>query len=149
MELRNGEFDMATKRIFGQSLHVDSVSAAYIYPLIANGETSTPADTTATPESEMWTITADTLRLTARDGLYAQRGVKPIAGFDPSYIAVTDVNIEVDSFYNKGTSIRVPLKELSGYERSGLQLHADGLFEMDSKKCRLQISQSRLCALHY
>uniref|UniRef100_UPI00262EB021 hypothetical protein n=1 Tax=uncultured Duncaniella sp. TaxID=2768039 RepID=UPI00262EB021 len=70
MELRNGEFDMATKRIFGQSLHVDSVSAAYIYPLIANGETSTPADTTATPESEMWTITADTLRLTARDGLY-------------------------------------------------------------------------------
>lgn len=134
MELRNGEFDMATKRIFGQSLHVDSVSAAYIYPLIANGETSTPADTTVTPESEMWTITADTLRLTARDGLYAQRGVKPIAGFDPSYIAVTDVNIEVDSFYNKGTSIRVPLKELSGYERSGLQLHADGLFEMDSKK---------------
>ena len=131
MELRNGHFDMATKRIYGQSLHVDSVSAAYIYPLVTE-TVPVAADTVVTPESEMWTITADTLRLTAREGLYAQKDVKPLPGFDPSYIAVSNVSIEVDSFYNKGTSIRVPLKELSGLERSGLQLHADGLFEMDS-----------------
>lgn len=132
MELRNGQFDMANKRILGQSLHVDSVSAAYIYPLLTEVKPAA-ADTVVTPDSEMWTITADTLRLTAREGLYAQKDVKPLPGFDPSYIAVSKVSIEIDSFYNKGTSIRVPLKELAGFERSGLQLHADGLFEMDSK----------------
>ncbi len=130
MELRDGHVDMATKRIFGQSLHVDSVTAAYIYPLVTTEQVA--SDTVAaTPEAEMWTITADTLCLTARNGLYAQRGVKPLAGFDPLYIEVSDVNIEVDSFYNKGTSITVPLKKLTARERSGLQLRADGVFEMD------------------
>ena len=32
MELCNGHVDMSTKRIFGRSLKVDSVSATYIYP---------------------------------------------------------------------------------------------------------------------
>lgn len=132
MELRDGHFDMGTKQIFGRSLRIDSVAAAYLYPLVTT--TAATADTVVTPESEMWTITADTLSLTARRGLYAQSGVKPIPGFDPAYIEVSDVSIEIDSFYNKGTSIRVPLKNFSAYERSGLSLHADGLFEMDSKK---------------
>ncbi|MDE5672041.1 MAG: hypothetical protein K2I02_01640, partial [Duncaniella sp.] len=122
MELRNGQFDMATKRIYGRSLQVDSVTAAYIYPLLDNGaSTATDTDSvTATADTDLWTITADSLRLTARKGLYAQKGVSPIKGFDPSYIEVSDVNIEVDSFFNKGTAIRVPLKNLSANERCGL-----------------------------
>ncbi|MDE5916234.1 MAG: hypothetical protein K2G71_06640, partial [Duncaniella sp.] len=104
--------------------------------LLDNGaSTATDTDSvTATADTDLWTITADSLRLTARKGLYAQKGVSPIKGFDPSYIEVSDVNIEVDSFFNKGTAIRVPLKNLSANERCGLMLHADGLFEMDSKK---------------
>lgn len=135
MELRDGHVDMATKRIHGRSLKVDSVTASYIYPLVSEATPTAAADSVApTPESEMWTITADTLRLTAREGLYAQKGVKPARGFDPAYIQVSKVNIEVDSFYNKGTSITVPLKTLEGYERSGLRLYAEGLFEMDPTK---------------
>ena len=132
MELSDGHFDMATKKIFGRSLHVDSVAATYLYPLVS--ESTSTTDTVVTPESGLWTITADTLSLTAKNGLYAQTGVKPIAGFDPSYIEVSDVKIEVDSFYNKGVSIRVPIKNFSVSERSGLSLHADGLFEMDADK---------------
>lgn len=130
MQLADGLVDMRTKRISGRSLTVDSVSAAYIYPLVTESAPTTADSVVPTPESEMWTITADTLRLTARDGLYAQRGVKPLRGFDPSYIQVSDVSIEVDSFYNKGTSIRVPLRHISANERSGLQLFAQGTFEM-------------------
>lgn len=135
MELRDGHFDMATKKIYGRSLQVDSVTAAYIYPLVGNGtSTDTSTDSVTAVESDLWTITADSLRLTARSGLYAQKGVRPAKGFDPSYIEVRNVNIEVDSFFNKGTAIRVPLKNLSANERCGLMFHADGLFEMDSKK---------------
>lgn len=134
MELCDGHVRMADKRIFGRSLKVDSVSATYLYPLISEKSTAAADTVSPTPVSDMWTITADTLKLTAREGLYAQRGVKPLKGLDPGYIQVRDVNIEVDSFYNKGTSITVPLKKLSAVERCGLQLYAEGVFEMDSSR---------------
>ncbi len=130
-ELNQATVDMGTKRIFGRSLHIDSVAAAYIYPKVDPDAATAPTDTTVTPDSEMWTITADTLRLTGREALYAERGASPLPGFDPAYIAATDIVIEVDSFYNRGTSIRVPLRTLSATERCGLPLRADGLFTMD------------------
>ncbi len=125
--------DMRNKKIFGRSLHIDSVAATYIYPAVENSAPADSADTAPTPDSEMWTITADTLRLTGREALYARRGVTPVAGFDPSYIVATDIAIEVDSFYNRGTSIRVPLRKFIATERCGLPLRADGLFTMDGK----------------
>ena len=125
--------DMRSKKIFGRSLHIDSVAATYIYPAVTSTATTEAADTTVTPDSEMWTITADTLRLTGRQALYAQRGVTPAPGFDPSYIAASDIVIEIDSFYNRGTSIRVPLRTFTATERCGLPLRADGLFTMDGK----------------
>ncbi len=132
--LRDATVDMANKRIFGQSLRIDSMGATYLYPAPDSTAVAARTDTVAaTDDSEMWTITADTLRLTARDGLYAQRGVRPLPGFDPAYIGVSGVTIEVDSFYNRGTSIRVPLRRLDATERCGLPLHADGLFVMDDK----------------
>lgn len=135
MELCDGHVDMSTKRIFGRSLKVDSVSATYIYPAVMAAQEESSTDSVA-PESdsEMWTITADSLKLTARRGVYAQKGVIPAAGFDPSYIEVRNVNIEVDSFYNKGTNIIVPLKRLDATERCGLYIHADGTFSMDNDK---------------
>ncbi len=133
MRLCDGHVDMSSKKIFGRSLKVDSVSAAYIYPLITETSATASDSVVETPSSELWTITADTLKLTARKGLYAQKGVTPLKGFDPAYIEVSDVDIEVDSFYNKGTDIIVPLKRLDATERCGLALHADGLFSMDSE----------------
>lgn len=125
--------DMRNKKIFGRSLHIDSVAATYLYPAPDTNATTATSDTTVTPDSEMWTITADTLRLTGREALYAQRGITPAAGFDPSYIAASDIVIEVDSFYNRGTSIRVPVRTFTAIERCGLPLRADGLFTMDGK----------------
>jgi len=136
--LCDGNVDMSTKKIFGRSLKIDSVSATYLYPATTVNATASDetADTIATPSSETWTITADTLHLTAKDALYAESGHKPIAGFDPSYIMVNDVVIDVDSFYNRGTSITVPIKRISAIERCGIQLHADGTFRMDEKSMK-------------
>lgn len=125
--------DMGNRKIYGRSLHIDSVAASYIYPPTDATTTTVTSDTTVTPDSEMWTITADTLRLTGREAVYAQRGAIPMAGFDPSYIAASDIVIEIDSFYNRGTTIRVPLHTFTATERCGVPLRADGLFTMDGR----------------
>ncbi len=136
--LRSAIVDMAHHKISGRSLSIDSVSAAYIYPAIP---VSASADTTSaetSTSSEMWTINADSLRLTGRQALYAAKGAVPAPGLDMSYIMCSDISIEIDSFYNRGTSIKVPLKNLRLNERCGLSLHADGLFTMDEAGMKAQ-----------
>ncbi len=139
-QLRNGEIDLTGRKIHARSLAIDSVSATYLTPseawLKANPPVAAAADTVVTPQSEMWTITADSLRLTGRRAVYATKGVRPLPGLDMSYLSVSDIDIEIDSFYNRGTSIRVPLRRLAATERCGLTLEATGTFEMDSAAMR-------------
>ncbi|WP_435575675.1 hypothetical protein, partial [Duncaniella muris] len=103
MSLSDASVDMARKTILGRSLKIDSVSATYIYPLLESTASISGSEEEEEDEttSELWTISADTIRLTAKRGLYAQRGAKPASGFTPSYIDVSDITIEIDSFYNK------------------------------------------------
>lgn len=140
-KLIDGSVDMSVNKIYAQMLSVDSISATYLTPsaeFLAHykpRETS-KADTTAT--SAPWTITADSLRLTAKNALYAMRGAAPLPGLDVNYLQVKDVSIAVDSFYNKATEIRVPLRELSATERCGVQINAHGTFAMDSAAMRAE-----------
>ena len=125
---------MGMKKIYGRSLKVDSVAASYIYPEIAETQNNTVVEKAGadnSSDSEMWTISADTITLTAQRGLYAQKGALPVSGFSPEYINVAGVAIEVDSFFNQGTSIHVPLKKFKIDDFCGLQILADGTFSMD------------------
>ncbi|MDE6377820.1 MAG: hypothetical protein K2K72_03645, partial [Duncaniella sp.] len=135
--LRDATIDMGRYLIHGRSLSIDSVSAAYIYPAVSDTVAPTATAAESTPSATPWTITADSLRLTAREGLYAQRGAIPAPGFDPAYIAVNSVEIAIDSFYNRGADIRVPVRRIAATERCGLPLRADGLFSMDSTAMNL------------
>lgn len=130
--LADALIDMGSKKISGKSLKVDSVMAAYIYPASIPYEKLPQKKEEITLDSEEWTITADTLMLNAKRGLYAEKGRRPAAGFDPSYIDVSDVEIVVNTFFNKGQNISVPLTKLSAHERCGLQLYAEGTFSMNS-----------------
>ena len=133
--LKSGHLDTGRRLIEIGELSVDSVSAAYLTPDAAYISKHPVAQTDSTEnsaDSEPWTITARKLSLTARDGLYATRGAIPTKGFDPAYIAVRNVVVEVDSFYNRGTSIRVPLRHLAAEERCGIPMMASGTFSMDS-----------------
>ena len=132
--LADAEIDMGKHRIHGKSLALDSVSAAYIYPEAApEAADASVADTMAvTTDSQPWTITADRLSLTGRRALYALKGASPLPGLDMNYIEVADITIEIDSFYNRGAEITVPLRKLVATERCGLSLLASGTFAMDT-----------------
>ncbi|MDE6416290.1 MAG: translocation/assembly module TamB domain-containing protein, partial [Duncaniella sp.] len=136
--LTDAVIDMGAHRIHGKSLAIDSVSAAYIYPApSADASAVTPVDTvTVETASEPWTITADRLSLTGRRAVYALKDARPLPGLDMNYIDVSDITIEIDSFYNRGSAITVPLRRLSATERCGLGLIASGTFEMDSAAMR-------------
>ncbi len=132
--LRDGTVDMRRHDINANELDVRDVTARYIYPAVIPDSLPTAYDPNPTVP---WTVRGDKLSLTAKEALYAVNGVKPLPGLDFNYLQANDITIKVDSFYNKLIEVRVPVRELSGRERSGLQLDASGLFDMDSTMMRV------------
>lgn len=137
--LLDARLDMAAHTIDAGRLQVDSISATYLLPsadflsTYPQRSDSTAIDSTATASaSTPWSIKADEIRITGRSATYAVRGATPTAGFDMNYIQASDIDISIDSFYNCGTSLRVPLHKFAATERCGIRLKAAGVFEMDS-----------------
>lgn len=132
--LRNGEVAMATRSIRAQSLAVDTLAAAYIYPPADSAVTAqpSPAAEAVPADSALWTVRADSVRLDGGHALYALVGADPQPGLDMNYLQADGVSILVTDFYNRGTAITVPLQRLHAVERSGIRLDAAGTFLMDS-----------------
>lgn len=129
--LAGAAIDMARHDISAKSLAIDSASAAYITPTEPFG--SSPAETTDTQSvSEPWNIHVDRIRLSANDALYGRRGATPQEGFSPDWISASGIVVEIDSLFNRGAEISVPLKRLSAANACGLSLLADGKFAMAS-----------------
>ncbi|MCM1518712.1 MAG: translocation/assembly module TamB domain-containing protein [Pseudoflavonifractor sp.] len=133
--LTDGLVDMPAHHIHAASLAVDSVTATYLTPsasyLAAHPEPATTATDTVS-SGQLWTVEADHVRLTNAAGLYAMAGARPLPGLDMNYIQAGGINIEVDSFFNRGPEITIPLKRLTATERCGVKLTASGTFSMDS-----------------
>ncbi len=76
-------------------------------------------------DDKPWKVKAGKVRLTNSKGRYAQTGKKPGKpgrALDPDNIEVEDVNAAIDNFEMDGDNLKVPVKSLSGKERSGLQV---------------------------
>lgn len=132
--LLDGRIDMASHTINATSLSVDGVTAQYYYPRNPAPVPELPPDTVPT---EPWTITADKLHLSARQGIYAVTGASPKPGLDMDYIQVAGVTIDISRFRNRGMEITVPITHLEATERCGLHLTANGVFDMDSTQMRV------------
>ncbi len=155
--LDDGVVDMAQKRIHATYIQIEGVRAAYIYPamsappisppgggatLALGSHVTTPTSLEAPPlgggMGGAWTITADSLRLTADYALYALTGhARPLPGLDLDYLQATGITIAVDSFYNRGTAVTVPVADLQGTERCGLTVTGRGLFKMADERLNL------------
>lgn len=78
-------------------------------------------------------ITAETLSTSITNATYIIDSSSPAKdGLDTNHLSINDIYIKIDSFYNKGTKMIVPIKQLSGAERCGVTLDTHGTFEMDS-----------------
>lgn len=125
--LREGRIAMESQSIEVQEVELDSVGAAYYTPAVMS-----PSQSTDSVASLPWTVRVHNISLRNSNALYATSGAVPAPGFDPSYIQVSDINLQVDSLYNRGTTVVVPLQMLEGTERCGVRLRARGRFAMDS-----------------
>ncbi len=135
-ELIGGNINLLSKNISAQRLSIDSLTAYYFTPKATPG--SKKPDSASSNNSSPWSINISEIYLSAPQAIYAQSESKPTPGLDIKHIAVSDTKIRIDSFFNRGTELRVPLKELSLTERCGLTLNASGLFKMDSTAMRLE-----------
>lgn len=75
-----------------------------------------------------------------RSGLYYNSGNTPPIekGLDPSHIAVTDINLQMDSLYYQGNNIRALLHQFELKERSGLEIKStEGQLQADEKAIRV------------
>lgn len=89
-----------------------------------------PADTAT---SLPWTVRVGSLRLAEYTVRYGLPYGTPKEGFDPSHIELNNLNIAIDSVFNRGTSIRAALTDLTFTERSGLAVtKTQGRISMDS-----------------
>ncbi|MGM9804462.1 MAG: translocation/assembly module TamB domain-containing protein [Muribaculaceae bacterium] len=138
-ELKDGMVDIGTSQVHAAYMGINGVDVKYLYPtpeVVAEYETSAAAaDSAAVQEEsgELWTVRADAVRLTNSHAVYAMQGAKPSPGLDVNYIEVSDVNVSIDSLYNKGVAVTVPLKKLTAKERCGIAItDASCTFSMDS-----------------
>ena len=76
-------------------------------------------------DDKPWKVKAGKVRVKDSKGKYGQTGKKPNkpgTTLDPDNIEVEDVNAAIDDFEYDGENLKVPVKSLSGKERSGLQV---------------------------
>lgn len=135
--------DLGKQKIEAMTLAVDSLHGAYFTPSLAymaahpvDSVAVMDADTVA--QSAPWEIRCAAVRLTRSGGVYAVRGARPVEGLDMNYLQVNNVNIAIDSLYNCGMTIKVPIKQFELEERSGLKLsEMSGTFAMDDNGIEL------------
>ena len=129
--------DLAHQRIDAMSLTVDSLTATYLTPAVAATETSSVVAPDSVTASAPWEINVGKIHISARQGLYGTTGAVPQPGLDMNYLEVTKVDILIDSLYNRGVEIKVPIKRIAAHERSGLDMNLTGLFTMDEDSMNL------------
>lgn len=127
--LLEGNIAMREQSISLRSLIGSGLAAAYIAP-----DSATIAATPVAPESAPsapWTVTIDSIAFDSSRALYTTNGIKPQPGLDFAYIEVDSMKLRISDFYNRATTVRVPLS-ISATERSGLRLSTRGTLLVDS-----------------
>ncbi len=151
LDVRNGVVDLANNVVALGSVKASEGKVVYLTPTTEYVKTHpAPVDTTTneTPTPPM-TIRGDSIMLAMFDVLYAEKGHKPLEGFDASYISLTKLSAGLKGFYNCGPEIRLPITLLEGRERCGLDIQSgcgliamtEGGMQFDNLKVRTTYSE--------
>ncbi len=131
--LQKGEIDLHRQTVHIAETIIDKGDYRY-YP--GSGETATESEASEidhSSESLPWAILIEKLRLHRNEALYALPTRIPQKGLDPGYLSLNRIEIAIDSLYNRGSEIVLPIQQLAFIERSGIAVeHTHGRFVMDS-----------------
>ncbi|MDE6206370.1 MAG: translocation/assembly module TamB [Muribaculaceae bacterium] len=134
--LAGGTIDMLRQSIDLRSFGGHGLDVRYIAPDSATVAACAPL-LAAVPAADSisaaapWTVQIDTIAFDGGRALYTTAGVHPLPGLDFAYIDVDSLGLDIDHFYNRATTVRVPLT-LSGTERCGVRLNIAGELDIDS-----------------
>lgn len=136
--LSEAVIDLKNCDIHASSLSLDGSHANYVVPTGQYVATHPEPVDTISPPSPPYTIKVNNASLAFDSAFYGTDGAKPRPGFDPSYIKAKDIAINLKNFYNRLSTVRLPITSLRGKERSGLDItSASGLIEIDSLGIKL------------
>ncbi len=130
-EAKDVKVDTGDQTVDVGELDVDKADVKYEHPSEKDAKQYSkdhpmPKDAnTDKGDDKPWKVKAGKVRVKDSKGKYGQTGKKPNKSgttLDPDNIEVEDVNAEVDDFEYDGENMKVPVKHLSGKERSGLEL---------------------------
>lgn len=137
VQLPDGAVEKCRVQLDSREVSVGTISldrGQYAYltapPEPETGQPAAPAsETPALP----WTIRVGSVTLADNSLEYGKSDHRPAAGFDPSFIGLSSLELGVDSIYNRGADIALQLRRMSFSERSGLSVRAaGGKFGMDA-----------------
>ena len=130
-EAKDVKVDTGEQTVDVGELNVDEADVNYEHPSEKDAKQyrkdhPMPKDQkTDKDDDKPWKVKADKVRLNNSKGKYSQTGKKPNkpgTSLDPDNIELEDVNAAIDNFEYDGENMKVPVKHLSGKERSGLQV---------------------------
>ncbi|MBD5329098.1 MAG: hypothetical protein HDS03_04335 [Bacteroides sp.] len=132
LQLRGGVIDLRENKVKWSTAYVNGGEATYLTPTpewVAAHPAPPPLPSSGPP----MIIQGDSIGLDNFTALYAMKGAKPVPGFDPSYIQVSDVAIGMRNFYNESSTVKLPITRIEAKERSGLRiLSGSGTVGVDS-----------------
>ena len=133
--LEQGRIDMLRQQIGLGALCGKGLSVRYISPdsalIAAEGPFPVAAPVPDSLKAAPWVVEIDSIGFSQSQALYTTAGLVPQPGLDFGYIQVDSLDLRIRNFYNRETTVRVPLS-LRGRERCGVTLAVDGTLEIDS-----------------
>ena len=139
--LSKSVIDLGKQKVNIGYFGVERADVNYVYPTLEYQALNPVIVDSATVETSadtaLWTINADAIRLSDSHVVYAMYGSTPVEGLDMNYLEIQDINVAIDSVYNRGTDIKLSLTQLAARERCGVQVTSgQGVFAMDSKEIK-------------
>lgn len=132
LRLRGGVVDLGKNSVRWKEASVSDGSGAYITPT-PEWVAAHPAPVSEPSDAPPMRIMGDSISLDSFKFIYATKGAEPLAGFDPSYIEVTEIALGMKDFYNESSTVRLPITRLQAKERSGMRIvSGSGSVDVDS-----------------
>lgn len=137
--LQDGSVDLGHQTVDVNSITIDQGIYSYLTDTVSVTKTKAEQPTDSIENSEPWVVKVSQIKLTDNQATYGLISYAPQPGFDLNYISATNINITVDSLYNRGAEVKADLRHLSLTERSGLSIvQSYGSFSMDSTALSLR-----------